>query len=123
MTPAEWLDQQENICGSLNVTLFAMGKTWEAAVYTICDQGHDDPCIYVLGEMPKRATKLCFRFEGDDRDWFVATYYQDNPVTLEDHQKKYHPFGKTWILHPWNIQEPIDHYEEKKYTRIPASIS
>ena len=120
MTPAEWLDGLEHISGSLPVTMFAMGRSWEGAVFT----PHDEPHLYLVGEMPKRTNKLCFRFTDDPRDWFVATYFQADSSTLEPHQLEYHPFGKSWILHPWNnIEVTIDCHEPKPYKRIPASIT
>jgi hypothetical protein len=117
MTPAEWLDQQENISGSLDITMFAMGRSWKGAVYTVEDS---DQCIYLLGRMPINAVNLCFRFENDDRDWFVGTYFQEDQI--EPQYAKYHPFGKTWTLHPWDHEEAIDAHQDKKCKRIPASI-
>jgi hypothetical protein len=123
MTPAEWLSQQKNVSRSLPITMAAMGQVWFGAVYTASNKGYEEQSIYLVGEMPKGATKLCFRFEDDDRDWYVTCYYQEGLAVLEPHQLKYHPFGKSWILRPWNIQETIDHYENKKYMRIPARLT
>jgi hypothetical protein len=120
MTLAQWLDQQGNISDSLNVTLTIRGIEYKGAVYTVTGDGPDDPCIYILGEMPKQVEKIAFRFDGDTRDWYVASHFQENQV--KPGHSQYHPFGKSWILHPWNSDEPIDHYENKPLPRVKVEI-
>jgi len=122
MTPAEWLDQLEHIDGALPITMSAMTRSWEGAVYKMTGDG-ERPCIYMVGKMPTNAVNLCFRFPDDDRDWFVGTYFQEELSTLEPHQLKYHPFGKTWTLHPWTHEEDLDHHQDRKCKRIEARIT
>jgi hypothetical protein len=123
MTPAEWLDQQKNIDdGSLPIIMTAMRRVWLGAVYTV-DRDKERPCIYLLGTMPTNAINLCFRFEDDDRDWFVSTYFQEDLSTLEPNQLEYHPFGKSWCLQPWTHKERIDQHQDKKCKRIQARLT
>jgi hypothetical protein len=126
MTPVvEWLDQQKDIDCSFPITMHAMGRIWLGAVYTV-DWDLKRPCIYLLGRMPTNAINLCFRFPDEeigDLDWYVASYFQENLDTLEPHQLKYHPFGKSWILQQWTHEERIDHHQDKKCKRIQARIT
>ena len=82
--------------------------------------------IYCVGERPacyRRSSKTCFRFIGDSRDWYLASYV---PRDANDSRfSEYHPFGEGFQLAPWNVPDgtAIDHHEPKPYARVGASWS
>ena len=122
-------------CGMTNLRLVNViigGKDHVGVAYH--DQ-HKDDLIYVLGDHPamfkKNGNKLwlkekvCYRINAEERDWFVATYW--NPPLQKSYLKqnvrntddKYHPFGHCFILKAWGTPDgtSIDHYERKPYDR------
>ena len=80
--------------------------------------------FYFIGKLPKcikKRSKTCFTHEG--RTLYVSSYYQTTPV--EEAFKEFHPFGQTFMLGIWPTEqfgEEIDHYEPKKYTRVPIEL-
>jgi len=78
-----------------------------------------DDCIYLVGLRPKLNNYTCFICK--DVDWYVSAYYDED--IIPDEFKRYHPFGKSFILMPWTLDEPIDYYEANNYTRVPMVVS
>jgi len=84
---------------------------------------YTDHAIYLVGALPAyrlRSNKTCFTFEGDARDWYIASYMKAE--NLSPQNAEFHPFGVTFMLMPWDLPsgEKIDHYEEKPYVRVKA---
>ncbi len=78
--------------------------------------------IYCVGARPacyRRSDKTCFRFIGDSRDWYIASYVLDD-VASNPQYSEYHPFGEAFQLAPWAVMDgtAIDHYEPKPYARV-----
>jgi hypothetical protein len=71
--------------------------------------------IHCLGQRPKCiiGRNGCFRIAGDDRDWYLAAYYE-KPESSE-----LHPDGPMFRLSPWDLPDEtlIDTYARLPYRR------
>lgn len=70
--------------------------------------------IYAIGQRPSNKSKSIFII--DDKVWYVACYYDEVQVT------DYQPFGRNFIISPWDLPETIDKYQRRHYKRIQASF-
>ncbi len=82
--------------------------------------------IYCVGARPAAYVKsgnTCFRFIGDDRDWYIAGYVLKD-VASDPRYAEFHPFGEAFQLAPWSVPDgtAIDHYEPRPYARVGASF-
>ena len=103
---ADWLSSLPGVTGVSPATLTIGKQTWQGAVYTQFGRRW----YYLVGELPKSTPKTCYRFNGDSRDWYVACYMQ-RFASLDEFQKRYHPFGNHWCLFAWDAPGKIDDYE------------
>jgi hypothetical protein len=85
--------------------------------------------IYALGRRPVfKRSKVCFVFEGDVRDWFVACYHEGGGAYDEyfgpgSYVPPPPPLGKFFMLMPWDVPNcKIDTYEPYQYKRITSEI-
>lgn len=122
MTPAEWLNSLDKVEHAEDVTLTVGAETWQAAVYM---ESGGRWRIYAIGAMPKarrRSPKVCFRFQHDDRDWYVTCFLED-ATRLKPQQLDFHPFRENFILGPWDhTDHRIDEFESP-YTRLEAAVT
>jgi hypothetical protein len=72
----------------------------------------------------RKSRKTVYNFNNSPIDWYVS-HWSGNP----DAKKELRPYAEGFTLgafglSPWNVPDgtPIDHYEEKPYTRIPAEV-
>ena len=74
--------------------------------------------FFVAGKLPKsyKNNKVCYR--RNDQDWYVSGYYQEPNPQFD----ALHPFAPEFGLHLWDVEEPIDHYAKKPYTRIQLVV-
>lgn len=77
--------------------------------------------VYLLGERPKvnqkpspRHNKVCYR-DLNGIDWYLATYMSGDAI--KSSYLENHPFGASFVVRPWNLPEPIDHYERHPRNR------
>lgn len=112
---AEWLRTLPGTSDVSPITLTIDEQTWEGAAYT---QGGKKG-LYLIGDRP-RHTNTCFRFTGDGTDWYMSAYLA-NPVYLSKRRKKFHPFGKNWMMRPWTCKTKIDAHT--KYHRQDVVIT
>lgn len=139
---ADWLRDLPNI-RDVRPCRVTIGKsTWEGASYSQVfqwQQGMDGVQqgehkageeyyvrhIYLLGKAPNTGRAgQCFPYEG--KDWFVAGYYDGpNPEAIApvESQIKHHPFGKMFMLSPWDAPGKIDEYERSPYRRTNMTVT
>jgi hypothetical protein len=108
-------------------------------------------CIKVVGMLPKckqRSGNVCFRLEGDERDWYVCCY-SGEMVPMRQALHRHHrqvlvplggpenavvksgPWHNDFQLAPWDSSKfkpgyensKIDDYERFPYKRIPITIT
>src|SRR6266576_573837 len=108
---SEWLLSLGHNVSDIEVTI--KGVTYQG---TRCAGEHhgNNEFLYLLGTLPKcylRRRKTVFRFDYDSHDWYIACYWQ------QDQLSRFHPFGKTFMISPWNVPEGtrIDQYERYTY--------
>ena len=111
-----WLLSTPNCTEATQVRIVIEQDTFEAIKYN--DTIANDERLYVLGELPKWYTKNRKKavLTIDGSDWYIMGWYESDEITV------YHPFGKWYGLKIWDVDEAIDLYESKPYTRIPAII-
>lgn len=112
---AEWL---HTIPGTSDVSPFTLtigDQSWEGASYK---QGGKQG-YYLVGDRP-RHTNTCYQFTEMGPDWYVSAYLVDN-VNLSKERKKFHPFGKNWMLGEWTCKTEIDAHT--KYKRMLVSTA
>jgi hypothetical protein len=90
---------------------------------------YTETMVYCVGKLPKckfnkqgrikHDAKVCFPNPYDGLDWYVAGYAQE----IKPEHDCYNPFGKNFLLRPWDLPEKIDAHEPKPYTRIPIRIT
>jgi len=115
---AEWLRSLEGTTDVEPVILTIGMQTWFGAVYTQRGKQH----YYLVGFRPhQRGPKTCYRFAGDDRDWYVACY-MNNYNDLPPVPKSYHPFGNNWMMMAWDAPGSIDN-GEKPYRRMKVTVA
>jgi hypothetical protein len=104
--------------------VFGRGKEYQTAVK--CRRAADnEEWIYVVGSRPYKKRKVCYRFEGDGRDWYLSSYLDDTKE-LTDQQRAYHFYGVPgFSLRPWQVPngERIDAHYHVKYQRIPVTVT
>ena len=89
------------------------------------DEGQRDYTIEgleVIGELPAswvRSSRTVYRMAGDDRDWYVAGYYN------RDEPNEWHPFGKMFALQPWSVPggTRIDLWSPAPYRRMKMEVA
>lgn len=114
MTPAEWLTSLGHNSKPILVTIG--NQTWPGASYEL----NGEVAYYLTGPLPKGwKNGVCFRFEGDKRDWFVACYSTLHAVQLHP---EYHPYGISFVLKPWDAPGKIDEFEVRPYVRVQADV-
>ena len=124
-TLVEWLATHGHEAKAKRLTI--QGKTYQCAVYM--QNGRE--MLYALGALPKcyiRRSKTVFNFEGDARDWYVCCHTSE--TCTQEPYKKFHPFGHSFQLAPWESEGgagPIDAHnywrgEHKPYTRVSAAL-
>lgn len=83
-------------------------------------------CIYSACEAPKRFLrgKLALPMRNDRREWYVSSYMlKENMEKLDAaSRKRYHPFGLSFQISPWDLPEKIDAMEPNPYKRVPAQF-
>jgi hypothetical protein len=111
-------------CSGVKPVKVSLGRaTYEGAQYVDSNFG-TTPRLYLIGDLPKsylRRRKTCYTFEGDSRDWYIAGYMTADRMT--EKFAPYHPCGANVLLCAWDSpQGSIDSHEEKRYTRVAASL-
>lgn len=137
-TLTEWLERD---CGAWGVRVCKVtigNQSWDAAFYRqtfkyqegmmAVSQGlkkvgeeYTIERFYCLGKLPScyRPEGICFPFE--NYDWYVAAYADEK--CLQAPFNRFHPFGISFILAPWDIpNETIDKHANKPYRRIPMTV-
>jgi hypothetical protein len=133
---ATWLRSLPNITDVKPCRVKIGRKEWEGAEYVHVHQWqawhravqlgehqageeYTERIVYLVGDLPpayKRANRVCFPY--GDYDWYVTGYYKEPRPT------QYHPFGKSFMLCPWYIENQpdnrIDDYEP--YRRVPMTM-
>ena len=135
----EWIRSLPNTSNVRPCRVTIKGQTWEGAYYEEereWQQGMDGVQrgehkagdkyvirrIYLLGDRPVfNRERVCFpSYEG--LDWYVSGYC----VTFKPEQKKYHPFGKSFQILPWEIEGKPDckigSHELHPYLRVPMTV-
>lgn len=134
----DWLKSHGNeSVSSLTVTI--KGTTYIGARYTQTletpkgsqahargERKYQRTMIYCIGRLPacyRRSTRVAFKFAGDARDWYIAGYMPTANLTKEN--SKYHPFGETFMLAPWDLSngDTIDRYEPRTRDRVPVTLN
>jgi hypothetical protein len=125
-----------NITEAQPVTVTVDGQTFPAARYTTrheytsgmdaVTRGHKkagevyyQEAVYVAGPLPKlkaEGRNVAFTVPGEDNEWYVASH--NGPVSKTEHN----PFGRFYILMPWNLPNKIDSYETRPYRRVELRI-
>jgi hypothetical protein len=122
---ATWLSTRPSVTHAEPTTVTIGRTTYQGASYTT---GRGE-WLYLIGDIPasfKASRKVCFRIPGDDRDWYVAGWWQggDNVFTGETEEElreRYHPFGYYVLLNAWDedaLGETIDRHETTPYRRM-----
>jgi hypothetical protein len=137
---AEWLSTLPHVADVHPVSVTIKGKVYHGArykqtvpiapgcpAYARGERAHIAEHMYLLGELPahyRRSTKACYAIEGDDREWYVSSYFQDDVMVHGSKFKLHHPFGNTFMLSPWAVPDggKIDQYEPRPYARVPLTI-
>lgn len=122
----EWLSKLSNIRDVQEACVTIRGTTYDGVSYR--DDNHGDgERLLLIGELPscyRRSARTTFRFEGDERDWYVACYWNLEAAAHAGRPlvNEYHPSGATFMLCPWQIPsgEAIDCWDERPYARVPA---
>ena len=126
-TAAEYLRTIPTVSEARPVKVTIGRETFEGAFYreTLAHNGepYTTEKLYLVGTFPasyRRRRKTSYCFPGDEREWYVACY---SPEVIKPEFAAFHPFGKTFILAPWDVPsgEAIDKYETKPYTRVLCS--
>lgn len=118
-----WLASLESVA-SVEAVRVTIGKAcFDGARYV--DKQTGDSRLYLLGEVPasyRRSTHVCYNFEGDSRDWYIAYYMPRERLTPE--YAPHHPFGPHFGLFAWSVPDGsrIDSHEEKSYARVAATL-
>lgn len=101
------------------------GERKAGELYTECS-------AYLLGLRPevnrtyKRRNKTCFTTAGTD--WYVAAWIESKSIVPGN--VRYHPFGESFIIKPWLLDEKIDaherhhvyHDQHVPYSRFPITF-
>jgi len=99
----DWLRAKDNISDIRPVTVTIGAQTWQGAEYTRTMEYSADMMAVIDGR-------------ADGLDWYVAAYYQKDPVEVQFAQ--FQPFGPNFLLAPWDVPDTkIDTYEPKPYIR------
>jgi len=135
-----WLKDLPSMGAVTDCTVTIKNVTYPAARYTqtrSTPEGSDAWCrgertytremIYCLGELPKhyvRRSKAAYLMPNDSHEWYIAGYWQggENPFAPGEDMSKHHPFGKHFLLAPWNVAGKIDDYQQYPYDRIPITV-
>ncbi len=119
---ANWLRSLKNTSRVRACRLTIGKQTWEGAAYHDDNFPDKDISFYFVGELPsakrRRPKSACFRLPDDERDWYVAAYWQE----YKEEFARFHKFGINWMLSCWNLPERIDQYERWQYKRFPAIL-
>jgi hypothetical protein len=136
MSLKEWL---ADYCYGLREARITIGRTTYDAVFyrqMVDPKGmtntrgdviepYEVEAVMLVGELPasyKRTSKTVFRFPGDERDWYVASWTTvetaSDPKFAEFHYDK----KATFQLRPWGVDSPIDVPYERPYDRVEAKV-
>jgi hypothetical protein len=58
----------------------------------------------------------------DSHVWYIACHAPAQGETIAPQFAEYHPFGASFILTPWDLEEAIDAYEDKPRKRVPVDV-
>lgn len=124
---AAWLSGHDNVVTEsivpVNVKIGKVTYPGAAYIHKITRQER----IYLVGDLPAayiRSSRLAFQFEGDDRDWYVASHAAIG-VENDPHYARYHPFGQDFSLSPWVVRDgrKIDDFiAPRRYRRMKAVL-
>jgi hypothetical protein len=113
----QWL-QRMDYTHVMPVTLVIDEKQYEGAAYTQGKERH----FYLAGNRPQPVVETCYRFEGNQRDWYVASYL-DNYDGLTPSQQEFHPVGNNWVLVAWDHLPAIDIHATEPYQRVKVTFA
>lgn len=138
--PTQWLSGLPG-CHDVKALTVTINKEGFVAAYYKQDLVAPDNCrkpgrytreaVYCLGLLPKmyrRTPCLAFTLNGDTRDWYIACYYpafrHGKPEPLKPEFAHAHPFGPSFILMPWDLNDgsKIDTGMPDPYTRLPITM-
>jgi hypothetical protein len=81
--------------------------------------------IYLLGKLPAvyvRSSRVVFVVEGDDREWFVASWVTQEVARSGEYAHAHFNGEATFQMMPSVHEGSLDEHEERPYARIPAVI-
>lgn len=138
MTLQEWL---ETTCGCREVipVRVTIGRTvYEGCRYKqdrkaspgsrAAREGRGDyvqEAIYLLGGLPasyRRSRRLAFVIDGDEREWFVASWVTAKTAGTGAFAKFHFEGNPAFQIMPWSADSQIDQYEDRPYERKQIEV-
>ncbi len=123
---AQWLEGISDVSEVRPVTLTIGRQVYHGARYI----QRDSEGFYLVGTLPAsylRRKHTVYRFADDPRDWYIGCYWDGRPGQFpltKAQLKKYHPFGVSFNLFPWDSPlGPIDFGARFAYRRVPVTAA
>lgn len=136
----DYLRSIDGVSDVREVTVQVGKSTFDGCRYTMTRDGRTSDRITLLGKRSYHFHKnWVYRVPGDDHDWYICTYWdglkdgqhvEDLPEDQQEMIAKYHPFGPTFTLTPWDSENfvhgkglLIDHYEPRYRKRVSLVVN